>query len=222
MKNSISTLSVKEIQSRVNNYGPYEWVNPSEVSGFDAQQLFQELKRRYFYSHDEMIAEIQRADNDDNDFYWTDPASIITDYLASCLIQKKYYEQKNEAVPHGLSMSSFDFIEAVVFLITSLGSSYAATKLAGDREAIQTDDVSACFERLKMIYEGTSELFVRQILNDFIIDFYQYGILWLDTSGLICYLTIEQINFLAYLDGQREILTQKINTIKYSAYPQDN
>ena len=64
MINFMKTLDIDEIRNRVSQYGPYEWINPSNITGLNKELIKKENKERWFSP---IGSESNYYDNDTDD-----------------------------------------------------------------------------------------------------------------------------------------------------------
>ncbi|MDM3872124.1 hypothetical protein QSV34_12280 [Porticoccus sp. W117] len=142
------------------------WLRPIDVSGVDSESLLKLNEKKWFATG------LRDDENETAD-------EIITDYLRECLSRQDKLVSENKDIPKDAVIDAKMLVDAAIFLICFLGSSYAATLLSWSRELISPDNASDCLVDLSEAY-ANSQSFVRDILRDFILEIYRYGPLWGD------------------------------------------
>lgn len=147
-----------ELNKRLENDGPYIWIEPHSIEGIDLDLLIENNRKRWLNKRTEDGIETEDE--------------IIVDYLWDCLMEQKRREEENDEVVGIEKINSIALIEAAVFLITKMGSSYAATLLATFRDLLIPEEMDDCFIMLKSALESVDD-FRLDILEYFILELFQ-------------------------------------------------
>ncbi|MCB9539147.1 MAG: hypothetical protein H6704_23240 [Myxococcales bacterium] len=137
--------------------GPVPWVEPNSVVGFDRELEFHRAKQHWFRS--EPSLDLSES-----------PVEVIPDYIDHYLSRAA---SSQRAVVDGER-----FLDAVLWLVRRLGSSYAVGTLAVWRELVQAIPAQAACEKVLVAIAGEPEPFVRDILRNVIRDFFDVGGAW--------------------------------------------
>lgn len=171
-----NSYNIGDVHERVIECGPYEWIDPKDIKYLDLA-LFRDKNKKDWFSN----ANIEDMDDEESD------DEIIVDYLVDCLS-----EQINEPTSFS-KMSQINelmFLEAAIFLICELGSSYAKTHMAKFKTLISDKKSQECMNLLIESYKNIKELYVKDIYRDFVLEVFEYGPLW--ESSKSKYKTLDQ------------------------------
>ncbi|MBU2714347.1 hypothetical protein [Zooshikella harenae] len=183
-------MHLNDLINKLEQDGPFEWVSPEMIEDFDFVKLKAKNELKWF-----------QKSNPSEDI--ESPDEIITDYLCECLLERKFLIDNGRSLPLVLDIDAFMLVEAAIYLICKLGSSYAGTHLAGWRDLLTSNKASGCLDLLAKAYTNSNS-FVRDILRDFILELFRYGPLWTPSKGAFFNsLNDEQNSFLrlALLNG---------------------
>ncbi len=128
-------MHLNEIKERIDNYGPYKWIDPDTVLGIDNSRTLKINKNRW------LQPELNTDDEGDDE--------IIVDYLWDCLMEQKRLVEKRMLLPSELNIDAIKLVKAAVYLIGKMGSSYAATHLSMFRELLTGENVNICIDITK-------------------------------------------------------------------------
>jgi hypothetical protein len=177
-------MHLNDLEKLVNSdEGPFAWMRPDCVQGIDITAVKEMNELRWFQK-------LKLGDDDDT------PDEIIADYLSRCLIRRHILMDDKEPLPSELEIDGVMLVNACIYLICELGSSYAAFRLSIYNELVTEDNVHTCLDLAADAYENSTG-FIRDILRDFILDMFRYGPLWQEEGGYFTdVLTPEQNDFL--------------------------
>jgi len=162
-------MRLSELRDRINCDGPYEWVDPQLV---DLDTAFvKELNRRKWFCKYDLTEDSESEDE------------VITDYLYECLLEQKNLTDSGKIIPPELNVNAVMLVRAGIYMISNLGSSYAATHLSSWRELLTASNSNQCFDLLSEAYKK-SDSFAQDILRDFILGLFQYGPFWESPDGV--------------------------------------
>ncbi len=164
----IEKININELSERVENYGPYEWVDPKNICGTDVYKTKAENRKKWFGR----FCETYESDDEK-----------IADYLTDCLLDCEGLRMKENSSVY-ININGKMLVEAAICLICEYGSSYAGVHLSIWHNLINDKNAQECLDLLVSAYEK-SEPFVKDILRDFILELYRIGSLW--TSDNDCY-----------------------------------
>lgn len=165
----MSNLSLSQIKHAQDECIDIEmWVHPRDIVGYDVSDA-----RR--------LAIARSEDFSDNEFEDT-PDTLITDYLRRCLDRRKELLDKGEEVPVGLQISPFDYIDALIYLVLELESSYACYGLGSvvyqGEEFITPQYVSDILKRLKNSFADVKNSRQADLLRAVTLEFFKLGYPW--------------------------------------------
>lgn len=176
-------MHLNDCEKIIDSDGPFRWVSPEIVEGFDSASLKADNELKWFRKGD-FAEDVEGADE------------IITDYLCECLLERKTLLDNERAIPPVLDIDAVMLVKAGVHLICDFGSSYAGTHLSSWRELLTTSNAGACLDLLARSYEGVDS-FIRDILRGFILELFCFGPLWNPQKGIFsAVLSDEQNKFL--------------------------
>lgn len=187
-------INISEIKRRIDNYGPYTWEDPSNISGFDLAENKIQLALRYYQTH------ILDWENEL-------PDEILTDYLNACLCSEKAHQQTPK---HQTDLISYQqFSDALIYLIESLHSSYGATVISSHHpKATNTKEgTSYLLKKFINAYDKSHQHMTKQILNEAIYFIFTYN---LKNDTVFNYHPSEkEISFLNKIENDRKDLTHE-------------
>ncbi|WP_444933682.1 hypothetical protein [Microbulbifer sp. JTAC008] len=202
-------MHLKDCEKIIDADGPFRWVYPGSIEGFNSAALKSENERKWFRKGN-FSEDVDSADE------------VITDYLYECLLERKNLIDNEESITVALDVDAVMLVKAGICLICNFGSSYAGTHLSDWRELLTTNNASTCLDLLESAYED-SDSFIRDILRDFILELFRYGPLWDPQEGYFSkalsdkenkflslvlkqgYLTISNQDARLFVDGSRRI-----------------
>lgn len=204
-------IDISEIQKRVFEGGPFEWEMPQDILGVNIQQI-KKNNSDHWYN-----LEGKKSDSPEDPDYDLDD-KIIVDYLSLCL--SNFVEKKTTIKT--CTISEEMWLNATIYLICELSSSYANTFLSNYNSIIPDNKLQKCCDILMDCYKNISEKHIRDIFRDFILHVFEYGPLWessnskykkLDTKSRLFlktiyqnkYETINNFDARYYSDGRRRI-----------------
>lgn len=113
---ALSISDIYRLEYENHGLGEYCWIHPKAIVGLEPSNARAAALKRN--------ADTVSQNHDEKDFEET-PDTLITDYLAKCLEQRKTYVENGHPVPPCLSVMPIEFIDALLYMILELGSSYA-------------------------------------------------------------------------------------------------
>jgi hypothetical protein len=134
--------------------GVWPWVDPQSVEGFDREAAFLAAKMNWFRISN-------RPDLTES------AVEVIPDYLNFVLSQAS--RVKGQLIPGAR------FLDAVIWLIQNLGSSYACSTLAVWRTLVREIEPQAAISPVMRAFEQSSEAFVRDILRNMLREYFDVG-----------------------------------------------
>ena len=184
----VGKIHIDEIRQRVTDHedGPYDWVDPRNIAGLDLEDARRENKEEWFIQVTRAYVESIGEGEDTDD-------GVITDYLRDCINgQNSTCICQKKLVP----ITDFMFIDAAIFLIEEMGSSYAAVILIVYRKIVEKENLQACFDMVRQALERTREPFIIDIWRDFMLDLFEFGPLWHAKTSPSRYLDKASVDFL--------------------------
>lgn len=139
--------------------GPVPWVEPDSVVGFERRAEFERAKTSWFRLDPGLDLSAS-------------PVELIPDYIDHCLSRAAFYD----APP----ISGERLLDALIWLVRSLGSSYAVGTLAVWRGLVQEVPTQVALEKVLAAITQEPEPFVRDILRSLLWDYFDVGGLWPD------------------------------------------
>lgn len=146
------------------------WLHPSEVVGHDQTSACSTAMARAV------------DPSPDQDFIDT-PDTLITDHLRRCLDRRRELLSAGKQLPPGLEVSPIQYIDALVFLVLQLESSYACYGLGS--AAYQTDDfISAAhateiLERLQSALYRANNSHQWDMIRDITLEVFRLAYPWI-------------------------------------------
>jgi hypothetical protein len=166
----MSSLSISDIRRAQDECIDIdEWVHPAEISGYDAASA--------------RVAAIERAQDlsPDSDFNDT-PDTLITDHLRRCLDRRRELVSAGKQIPPGLQVSPFQYIDALIFLVLELESSYACYGLGSalyqQDEFLCGEHASEVLEKLRGALFKASNQHQWDMVRDIILEIFQLAYPW--------------------------------------------
>jgi hypothetical protein len=160
----VNSYYIRDIHERVIEYGPYEWIDPKDIKDLDLDLIKAKNKKDWFG-----VANVEDISDEESD------DEIIVDYLVDCLSEQKSDPTSSIKIPQ---INELMFLEAAIFLICELGSSYAKTHMAKFKTLISEQKSQECINLVIANYKNISELFIKDIYRDFVLEVFEYGPLW--------------------------------------------
>jgi hypothetical protein len=185
-------INVNDLQKAIDQYYidliPQPWVHLDELQGLDISGIFSKNQRCWFTP---TSCEEEQGCNDLDDDHF-----IITEYITDVFDISK-------------NGSAMLLVESAIFLIGTLGSTYAAYMLGHPIDSLITRyNARECLEPLMSAHKA-SRSFVRDIFRDFILDLFLAGGYFApDNEGKSIFfevLTDEQNTFLKNIYDQEYI-----------------
>ncbi len=193
MKNS-KKITLEELKER--ELGPYEWIDPSMVTGYDIQK---EVKLNRWLAT-ASLEEIDRYWDDDNSEL---PASdIISNYLSWCMRKRDAFISEGMPCPPELDITEDDFLKAALFLIVEFESNYPVVVLGGayayiSHGIIDLHNAKKTLSLLKKEYAKKHHPHVKRYLRNFIAEIYLHDVCFTpETSPFSQALDADDIAFL--------------------------
>lgn len=150
-------MHLTELKKRIKDDGPFVWIEPNSIIGVNLDDVLHRNRERWLnkYTPDDQI------ETEDE---------IIVDYLWDCLMEQKNTKQIQSDIK---KINSIDLVNAVIFLIQSMGSSYAASLLVVFRDLLSQEEIQECITALEQAFKNSKE-FQSYVMKSFILDFFRY------------------------------------------------
>lgn len=200
-------LTLEQIEIRYRELGPFQWLHPRNVEGIDTQRLKEFNKDRWF----KMVCTDEDSIRED---------LVVVEYLLACIRRSNDSMGKDTPYSGEIEITSDVILDAVAYMISDWGSSFAAVMFAVQKGLITEDNAERNFDMLLMAH-GKAEPFIKDIYRDFILEIYRYGPLWKPPTGAFSrslrkdqnesmtrlfdnmYVTINNSNCRFFSDGRR-------------------
>lgn len=170
----LSLSEIYKIEYEDEGLGDYRWTHPRNITGFDPSNA-----RTLAVQRD--LGEATGPESIEDDFEDT-PDTLITDYLAKCLELRSSYIKNGGNIPDQLSVTPLQYIDALLYLITELGSSYACHILGAthfhDDEFLTPRDAKPVLERLKMALQMCGDERILTLVRDLALEIFHLGYPW--------------------------------------------
>jgi hypothetical protein len=199
MENSQKKLSLSDIHDLEYSDAPgdYFWIHPALIEGYKTS----EAKK----------SAIQRQINISNNEESIDtPDTLLTDYLCKCLDQRKLLIDKGLFIPPKLTISIVEYIDALIYLVKDLQSSYACNILGAtnyhDDDFFEPTYASVVLQRLKAAFISANTQEASLLVRDLILEIFHVGYPWGSTPRFKSFLKDDEIDFIETIlnfDGLR-------------------
>lgn len=177
--------------------GTYRWIHPKMILGYDSANARALATQRVLDSINNAGSEAQ------NEFQDT-PDTLITEYLAKSLRQRRECIRKGSPLPSYWNVTPLEYIDALLYLIIELGSSYACYNLGsihyhGD-DFVSPQDARPILERLRNALQTSADLETKELIRDLTLEIFHLGDAWdSDVPRFHDALTSEENEFLCSL-----------------------
>ncbi|WEF34074.1 hypothetical protein [Pseudoduganella chitinolytica] len=171
---TISLSEIRHIEYEEEGLGEYRWTHPQNISGYD-------LSHARTLAAQRDLGGTAGADSSEDDFEDT-PDTLITDYLARCLELRNSYIKTGTTIPDQLAVTPLQYIDALLYLITALGSSYACHILGAthfhDDTFLTPRDAKPLLERLKSALRTSEDKRAWALIRDLALEIFHLGYPW--------------------------------------------
>lgn len=135
----------------------FEWLEPEKITGIN----YEEEKKRAI-EEDEMIGRGEKVSDDRLDA----PDMIITEFLTHVIHKEKDLKTEERTV------SAMDVVDAAIFLMKNLYSSYVAFFLGYSYHLVSCDNANECLNVIRVEYEKGDE-HLKELFRHFINEFFE-------------------------------------------------
>lgn len=159
-------MDISVITKRVCENGPYEWVNPQEITGINRLEVKSFNAKLYYMSYAEELS-IENEILNSPDFF-------IKSYLENCITLHSFHPGRS--LP-----TSDEFFNAILFLVIDfgcVGAAYGLGSAINSDKFINNENAANIFDLIWHSILEQKEIFILITLCDFLCDVFHYGELW--------------------------------------------
>lgn len=172
---TLSLDDIHKLEYEEQGLGIYRWMHPKMILGYDPANARALAIQRVVDSIDNAGSETE------NEFEDT-PDTLITDYLAKSLRQRKECIGKGNYLPDYWDVTPLEYIDALLYLTIDLGSSYACYNLGsmhyhGD-DFLSPQDARPILERLRNALQTSVDLRTKELIRDLTLEIFHLGDPW--------------------------------------------
>ena len=170
----LSLSDIYKLEYEDQGIGDYRWIHPKAIVGFDKKNA-----RALAMQRD--LGEGDYENSAEAEFEET-PDTLITDYLAKCLERRNACLKNGIPLSRHLNVTPLEYVDAILYLITDLGSSYACHILGAthfhDDNFLSSQDARPILERLRIALQTTTDKRISNLVRDLILEIFHLGYPW--------------------------------------------